>query len=208
MSGSAPNQSPANEDPSKWRVVHKKPHPLAKCCAFRSKPLDERRSLLRQHGVCLRCVATCTHFAKDYKASVQCAECQSERHITALHAGPPSKLDTLDSEQHGGELNSVTTRCTDVCGNMAGGKFCSKICLANIYIEGCPETKIKAYVVIDDQSNRSLMKSKLLDLLKLEGEPASYTLKTCSGTSQAKERLAQGLVIESLERWRVRQRKT
>ena len=81
-------------------------------------------------------------------------------------------------------------------------------CLANIYIEGCPETKIKAYVVIDDQSNRSLTKSKLLDLLKLEGEPASYTLKTCSGTSQAKGRLAQGLLIESLERWRVRQRKT
>ena len=133
VSGSAPNQSPANDDPSKWCVVHKKPHPLAKCRAFRSKPLDERISLLRQHGVCLRCVATCTHFAKDYKASVQCAECQSERHITALHAGPPSKLDTLDSEQHGWELNSVTTRCTDVCGNMAGGKFCSKMSGEHLY---------------------------------------------------------------------------
>ena len=46
----------------------------------------------------------------------------------------------------------------------------------------------KAYVVIDDQSNCSLAKQKLFDLLCLEGEATSYTLKTCSGTTQARGR--------------------
>lgn len=45
---------------------------------------------------------------------------------------------------------------------------------------GQPKNKIKAYVVINDQSNRSLAKSKLFNMLDLEGEASPYMLKTCS----------------------------
>lgn len=103
------------------------------------------------------------------------------------------------SNSHGKEANDVTARCTEVCGNTAGGKSCSKICPANIHVDGYPDNKIKAYVVIDDQSNCSLARPKLFDLLKLDGEATSYTLKTCSGTTHARGRRARNLIIESVD---------
>ena len=54
-------------------------------------------------------------------------------------------------------------------------------------------------MVIDDQSNCSLAKPKLFDLLKLEGATTSCTLRTCSGTSQVTGRRARNLIIESLD---------
>ena len=55
------------------------------------------------------------------------------------------------------------------------------------------------YVVIDNQSNCSLAKPKLFDLLKLKGATTSYTLRTCSGTSQVEGSHACNLIIESLD---------
>ncbi|PFX13533.1 hypothetical protein AWC38_SpisGene22377 [Stylophora pistillata] len=52
---------------------------------------------------------------------------------------------------------------------------------------------------VDNQSNGSLAKTKLFDLLKLNGEAKPHTLKTCSGTSQVSGRLAHDLIIESLD---------
>lgn len=80
-----------------------------------------------------------------------------------------------------------------------GGKSCANICLVSIYANSQPENKIKAYVVIDDQSNYSLAKPKLFDLLNLGGKATPYMLKTCSGTSQAMGRRAHNLVIESFD---------
>lgn len=78
------------KDVDKTCPIHKKPHPLKYCRGFRSKPLDERKTFLREKGGCYRCCATTTHLARDCKASVQCKECGSEAHIAALHPGPPS----------------------------------------------------------------------------------------------------------------------
>ena len=39
-------------DPSKCCVLHRKPHSLSKCRAFRSKPITDRKNLLRQHRIC------------------------------------------------------------------------------------------------------------------------------------------------------------
>ena len=190
-------------DPSRWCVVHKLSHPLSKCRAFRAMPLIERKNLLSQHRICFHCLATTNHLAKDCVTQVKCSECHSDRHITALHAGPPSKpapeeVELSDAHKHGGEP-AVTSSCTEVCGNTMVGKSCAKICLVNIHPNGQPENKIKAYVVIDDQSNCSLAKPKLFDLLNLGGKATPYMLKTCSGTSQAIGRRAHNLVVESFD---------
>lgn len=79
------------------------------------------------------------------------------------------------------------------------GKSCAKICLGNIYPNGQPKNKIKAYVVIDDQNNCSLAESKLFDLLNLGRKATPYMLKTCSGTSQAIGRRAHNVVVESFD---------
>jgi hypothetical protein len=72
-------------------------------------------------------------------------------------------------------------------------------CLANIYVTGHPETKVKAYVVIDDQSNNYLAKSEQLDRLNVCGQTTSYSLRTCAGTTQIRERCSKDLIVESVE---------
>ena len=194
-------KSSTNWDPARWCVIHKLSHPLSKCHAFRAMPLTERQNLLSQHRICFHCLATTNHLAKDCATQVKCSECHSDKHVTALHAGPLSKpaaeeVELKDAHQYNGEP-AVTSSCTKVCGNTMGFKSCANIYLVSIYANSQPENKIKAYVVIDDQSNYSLAKPKLFDLLNLGGKATPYMLKTCSGTSQAMGRRAHNLVIES-----------
>ena len=199
-----PALNPSTRDPTKWCVVHKLSHPLSKCRAFRAMPLTDRRNLLSQHRICFHRLATTSHLAKDCPVQVKCSECHSDKHVSALHAGLPSQPNpsqpaaAADAHQHGGEP-TVTSSCTEVCGDTIETRSCAKICLANIYADGQPENKIKAYVVIDDQSNCSLAKPKLFELLNLDGEATPYVLKTCSGTSQVQGRRARNVVIEYLD---------
>ena len=139
-----------------------------------------------------------------------CIERGSNKHLAALH---------VDGEQrHGGEqvankdqsddganprqnqhAGEITTKCTENSGSSLGGKSCSKTCLANIYFTGHPETKVKAYVVIDDQSNSSLAKSELLDRINVHGQATSYSLRTCAGTTQIRGKCSKHLVVESVD---------
>lgn len=150
-------KSSTTRDPARWCVIHKLSHPLSKCHAFRAMPLTERKNLLSQHQICFHCLTTTNHLTKDCVTQVKCSECHSDKHITTLHAGPPGKpvpeeVKPSNSRQYGREP-AVTSSCTDVCGNTMAGKSCGKICLVNIYPNSQPENKIKAYVVIDDQSS-------------------------------------------------------
>ena len=62
-------------------------------------------------------------------------------------------------------------------------------------METHPEKKNKAYIVIDDQSNCSLARPELFDLLSM----VQTVLKTCAGKSRLEGRCATNLVIESLD---------
>ncbi len=198
-------------------IIHRKPHPLTKCRAFQAKTIEERRNLLRQHHLCFRCLASTTHMAKDCKLTIKFSECGSDKHLAALHVERPGKpkspAETQGGEQSNGQQDGkdetvkprsedpsrITTSCTEICGYKPGGKSCSKICLAKVYVKDRPDRKVKVYAVIDDQSNCSLAKPQLLDALNIDGASFPYTLRTCAGTTQTKGRHASGLVIESLD---------
>ena len=199
-------------------VIHQRPHSLNKCRAFRAKPIEERKSIVRQNNLCFRCLASNTHMAKDYKIPIKCSECGSEKHLSALHVdrrekpNDPDKVhggehkhenqqgrDGSNDQQQNDDSSRITTTCTEICGGPPGGRSCSKICLANIYVKEHPERKVKAYVLIDDQSNCSLATPQLFDLLNIDGEKFPYSLRTCAGTMQTEGRHATGLVIETLD---------
>lgn len=78
----------AGQEPNKHCPIHNKPHPFFKCRAFRNKLLDERKSFLKDNSICYWCCASTKHMAKDCKVSVRCRECDSNRHVSALHPGP------------------------------------------------------------------------------------------------------------------------
>lgn len=58
--------------PKKQCPIHKKPHPLQKCGAFREKPLEEQKAFLRENSICFRCCSATSYQAKNCKAVIQC----------------------------------------------------------------------------------------------------------------------------------------
>ncbi|XP_056107180.1 uncharacterized protein LOC130085444 [Rhinichthys klamathensis goyatoka] len=194
------------EDPDRLCPLHNKPHPLRKCRGFRSKTVDEQKAYLKEKHICFKCCASTSHLAKNCDKSVQCKECNSNKHLAALHPGPvPWKsFSSAVKEDHGGEQQEdetpeVMSKCTEVCGDSFGSRSCSKICLVRVYPAGQREKAVKAYAVLDEQSNKSLAKTELFDLLGIGANAAPYTLKTCSGIVETSGRRANNLIVESID---------
>ena len=55
------------------------------------------------------------------------------------------------------------------------------------------------YVILDDQSNRSLVRSDFFQLFNIKGQPFPYSLKTCAGLVETSGRKAEGFQVESLD---------
>ncbi|XP_039902004.1 uncharacterized protein LOC120742644 isoform X1 [Simochromis diagramma] len=202
------NISPPNKDFNRNCPLHNKPHPLKRCRTFRNKPLDERKAFLKEKGICFRCCSSDTHLAKECKSSVKCSECDSTSHDAVMHPGPPPQTNKAPppAQENGGERENshdtvdVTTSCTDVCSPGQWGRSCSKICLTWVYPKGDKDRAVKAYVILDDQSNRSLAKPEFFELFDIKSEPFSYNLRTCSGVVETWGKIAEGFHIESLDR--------
>ncbi len=106
------------------------------------------------------------------------------------------------SLQHGGEdeeipkTQEVSSLCTEVCHGLSM-KSCSKICLVKVFPEGHPEKAVKMYAMLDDQSNRSLARSKFFDLFNINSKTSTYSLKKCAGLIDCYGRKASGYRIEA-----------
>ncbi|PIK56557.1 hypothetical protein BSL78_06525 [Apostichopus japonicus] len=186
--------------------IHNRPHPLKKCRTFRNKDIEQRRTFLKEAGICFKCCASSLHIARDCEETIHCSDCGSNRHVTALHPGPsphyqqrPSSLQNDGGEQLENTTASVASACTEVCDGRLGGRSCAKICMVKVYPENREAEAMKVYAVMDEQSNGTLAKSQLFDQLNLQCNTAPYTLRTCSGTTETTGRAASNLFIESLD---------
>ncbi len=155
--------------------------------------------------ICFKCCIATTHTVKNCKFVTNCPECGREKQISALHPGPaPKAQEAVSLPQHGGEEVStppkeVEANGTEDCRGDLSNKSCSKISLAKVYPKGQPEKAMKVYVILDEQSNRSLARSEFFDVFK-ENAPASpYTLRTCSGVTEIIGRKASAYQIESVD---------
>lgn len=179
--------------------LHHAEHSVNKCRGFRNKTFEERKKILRDNNVCYKCCESNKHLARDCKALVKGEHC-GLGHASAMHIDRTP----TDAMAHGGENNQsqkteVTPKCTALCGDKFVGKSCSKTLLVDVYCSEQPENVIRAYAIIDDQSNCSLATSKLFDQLKIQSTPILYTLSSCSGKSNASGRRASDICICSLD---------
>ncbi|XP_057699488.1 collagen alpha-1(XI) chain-like isoform X2 [Corythoichthys intestinalis] len=188
--------------------IHNKAHPLKKCRAFRAKTIEERRTILKENGFCFKCVTPSSHLAKDCKAKVKCIECDSDRHDTAMHLGLPQVTTytrPAPPANDGGEEEETTTddavssQCTQVCGAAQTGRSCSKICLVRVYHQGQRDKAARMYAILDDQSNRSLVRSDFFELFQIKSQRFPYRLRTCAGPVETSGRKAEGFQMESLD---------
>ena len=194
--------SSARPDVSKQCPIHQKPHPLKHCRGFRSKHIEERKAFLKEAGICFRCCSSNKHVAKDCKTEVHCKECNSDRHISALHAGPVPWANQSPQAENGGESEpppTVNSMCTEICGGNNGPSSCSKICLITVHPKGEPNRSVRLYAILDDQSNRSLARPEFFNLFNLESSEAPYTLRTCAGLTEMSGRRGRGFVAQPLD---------
>lgn len=199
--GTSSQEGPDNEN---WCPLHKKPHPLTKCRVFRAKPLEERKAFIKENGICFKCCASSAHLARQCEATVQCSECNSKSHNSALHPGPAPRPPEQPATDDGGEREhdqpaSVSSSCTNICGEGQRGKSCSKICLVKVFPSGQREKAVKAYAILDDQSNRSLARSYFFNHFNIGGPSSPYSLNTCSGVVSTSGRRAAGYQVESVD---------
>ena len=189
-------------DPRKKCPLHNDFHALNKCRTFRNKPLKERKDMLVQHGVCFKCCNSTAHVAKNCTESVTCSLCSSDSHPSALHIdsqGGNNPQGGKRSRQETVEKTIINTKCSQICRSIPGGKSCSKTLLVDVSLEGNPEKTLRLYAVIDDQSNQSLAKSDLFDILGIRSEPEGFELRTCSGVDYKFGRFARNLIVSSLD---------
>ena len=208
---SAPHAGTAvkKNEPDKQCPIHNKPHPLSKCREFRGRHLDDRKTYLKDNSICFRCCASTKHMAKDCKATLKCVECESGKHTSAMHPGPAPwsfgrQAEHSPEDRQSGESEDfappiVTSKCTEICGGAPKPRSCSKICLVKVSHADYPSKCHRVYAVLDDQSNRSLVKSEFFNLLDINSSASPYTLKTCSGTVETAGRKASNIIVESLD---------
>ena len=187
-----PNDSnaPTRERETKRCPFHDRDgHSLEECKAFAAKTLEEKTEWILQAGLCYRCLSE-GHRAKDCRQTIKCSICKDKHHNALLHK---EKL----KKPEGGE--SVDTKCTFLCGASKGGVSCSKLVLVDVVSKERPKSICRVYAIID-QSNTSLITSKLADQLRATGPEEKYYLTTCSSEKEAKYgRCVTGVVLKCLK---------
>ena len=164
--------------------------------------LHDKKGILREGGLCFKCLKSKNHFAKDCPENILCTICQSSRHLSSMHHD--EQTNPNPASIHGGEgtvkpLMSVDNKCTSVCGENGDGRAsASKIILVKIYPEKRPDLSTHVYATIDVASNRSLISPSLCDKLMVNEDRRPYTLSTCAGVSVSYGMNVKGMCLESI----------
>jgi hypothetical protein len=168
-------------------------HSIIDCIKFQQLSVANRRDFMKQKGYCFSC-CTRGHIRRDCVNNTPCTICGDDKHHTLLH------------DSHGEEpasqskFRSANSKCIQISGQTFQGKSCAKIVLLRAYSKNQPQNVKNVYAIIDDQSNRSLVSSNLVDQLKPKTEEVEYTMTSCNGQSSMQGRQVDDLVIESIDR--------
>ncbi|XP_033114299.1 uncharacterized protein LOC117114718 [Anneissia japonica] len=176
-------------------------HSLLDCRSFKAVPIDERNDLIKRWNLCFRCCLG-SHRARDCSTETKCEKCGSSKHISLLCINSQTEQAPANhGEEDKQKPQEVTSTCTAICGKYVSGRSCAKIVLAKVYLRHRPHDSTMVYVVLDDQSNASLVKSELADRFGPEIQPTNYSLSTCSKKNKlCKGRRIADLMIESKDR--------
>ena len=127
-----------------------------------------------EERLCLRCFSP-HHVASTSKENVKCSICGSRRLTDLLHLSTEEKKKRgKDAETAIETQENVNAQCTSICKGAPGGLCCSKIVLVDVYGEDRPNEFHRVYAIVDDQSNASIISTKLVDKLKAEGPECKY----------------------------------
>lgn len=188
--------------------IHKTTHSLNHCKTLRAKPIQVRRKFLIDYKICYSCCNSDKHIKRDCQGRTKCDDCGSVYHPSALHVTSKYSREKQEEEndssllaspRHGGEEHSsrgtqreIRTKCSAICESTSfPEKSCAKVLLVRVYCFSRPDKSVSTYALIDDQSNRSLATTHLLDLLDVNSEEVA----SCAGSFVFSGRVAEDCVV-------------
>jgi hypothetical protein len=96
------------------------------------------------------------------------------------------------TKDHGGEKHNEEI-------DKNSKRSCAKIVLVKIYLKGKPEDSLKAYAILDDQSNKTLAKPELFNHFNINEPKIEYSITSCTGSIISSGRTSNSLVVESFD---------
>nr|XP_027232689.1 uncharacterized protein LOC113824141 [Penaeus vannamei] len=165
-------------------IIHGTNHSLHECKSFKSKSLEERKKLLKENRICFKCCISKNHLSRDCPEDITCKDCGSKYHCTAMHLKKFQSVPETSTKAHGREKPEQ-----------------SVVKESGLYVfhESNPRKRMKSYVILDDQSNKSLAKGELLDFFDVRSVAEEYIITSCSGRSVMTGRKAGGLCIQAVD---------
>ena len=184
-------KAPSNE---KGCVICKYKHPVAFCPVFKSKHLQERRKIAREHGLCFNCLKT-NHQVKNCPSTKRCLKERCGRsHHTLLHEdlrveSRPSltsnersfiqtsaspKENARNPEPVSNSLPIVQTNINQVC-FQPQRKVLLQVLPVRIHSQG---NTVDTYAVLDPGSDSTLIRKDLAERLQLVGETYRLNINT------------------------------
>ena len=162
-------------------LYHKSPgHLLTDCRSFRKLPFSERKKFVFEAQVCFLCFGD--HRASTCSNDVKCKEC-GEKHNSAMHILKPAHKAArdpsppkLDSTKPNSPLKTL---CTSVYKSPPKVSY-SKTLLVELTMDGVPNKCMRAYCIIDEQSNTSLVDERVVDFFGKEFPTQEYCIKFAS----------------------------
>lgn len=163
-------------------VCRSETHSISKCPIFAEKPMDDKRSFIRENHICFGCLRK-GHISKDCKRRHICGTC-SFHHPTCLHEDKikrpvnVSRMGFTPTEVHTNQevqrvmSHTVTQRASAT----------SSIVPVFISTVDKPRNEILTYALLDIQSDLTFILKDFLDELQVSSQAVKLRLSTMTTT--------------------------
>ena len=164
-------------------------HKLLDCHSFLKLDYSEKKKIIFANKLCFRCLSS-KHFRKECKTEVSCESCNG-KHMTIMHCeellrkkvNPERKTSSVPRSSNSKlEVVNPKTLCSTASDSKVNKpQSCSKTILVELSHKDHPDTVLKCYCIIDEQSNISFADSKVTDIFNIVSPTQEYLLTTMSG---------------------------
>ena len=169
-------------------------HNTEDCGRLKKKPLEERLNFVKSTQLCFRCLKE-GHYSKDCDAV--CKIC-TRHHNILLHDESRQVSRQVKTEVPRGDPEDVSAIATTSQFDIAHTIDKVAMPVVPVKIHG-NNGDIETYAFIDPGCDISLIRRDLYDKLKLEGTPASYTMKTLNASERKNSQFKTKLSLFSLD---------
>lgn len=167
-----------------------KSHSMNDCEQFQKLGYEERRDFLMKNKVCLKCVNSNKHVARDCEQDrLDCKICR-QKHATVLH--DPSRHKVINASE-------ARSACSRVCNQGHSARSCARIVLVEVFHQDNPSARMLTYAVLDDQSTDVFITDTLLDQLQVKGQEVNLNISTIAGVNTVRTQKVNGLHIKDTD---------